>query len=353
MDAKTFRTRFNKELIDFVEKKTIETKELLMDAQSSFCLDYAATLVGVGGKRVRPYVAYLMYVSAGGQDEAVMFRVGIALELLHAASLVQDDVFDAGTRRYGLPTIQIFLKEKNLTASSANDAVAILCGNILISWAFQAFEEANIEPAHQLATRQIFIAMFNNVNAGQLLDVLMTTRISVAAEDVEKRNSLKTSLYTFIRPMQIGVSLSGMKQKAYLNFCTDFGASLGSAFQLVDDLGDFMIQPENLDTDILSDLRTRQHTVFTNYIVEHGTEHQRKELQRYFGTTLSRKDQASVRELFVESGAVAFSLERITLNTHRAVAILEQAPDFYGYADEWRAFIEYLETTMLSPAYAK
>lgn len=311
MQIETFRRQLQPFLHAFIAQKTGVYQQFLNDDFLQSLLDYPATLAGASGKRIRPYVAYLMFRSqSNGNDEPqnkAALRVLISLELFHLFCLVHDDIIDKGTQRYGLPTLQNFAsaqmtREKRLgDASHIGDAHALLIGDLLFSWSHEALRSADFDYRVLEAARERFGLMIDEVVIGQMLDVDLMTRGQTTREIIERKIHLKTASYTFVRPMQIGAALAGKPCDA---FCEQLGAALGMAFQVQDDLLDLVGTPKTTQKTLFADLRDGTHTLFTQHIFEGENKADISELRALMGADLDNSHRHRVLDLFERSGAL-------------------------------------------------
>ena len=87
--------------------------------------DLLDDLIRSGGKRIRPVMAYLGWLTASGRARGIghaeVVRVGAALELLHLFALVHDDVMDESASRRGLPTVHTLAGQLHREAGSRGD----------------------------------------------------------------------------------------------------------------------------------------------------------------------------------------------------------------------------------------
>lgn len=286
MDIKAFKKRFDRVLARELRRRVTEVYRLTKDKKIREVVAYAERLVMAGGKRVRPYLAYIAYKVAGGKKDQEMIEAAVGLELFHAFALVHDDIMDRGTLRHGLPTAHIRF----------GDSQAILLGDILFNWANACLNGTK--------AYLIFQKMIDEVIIGQMLDVDSMSRKSVEMGMIEERHRLKTASYTFVRPMQIGIAMAGSSSRL-MKFAETYGFPLGIGFQIQDDWLDLTSKPDEIGKTAFSDLRDGQHTLFTQFIVERGTSKEKNELKKIFGNKkLMEKDRARVSKLFEESGAI-------------------------------------------------
>lgn len=313
-----FRTKFDPQLESFISKKSASYTGLTPDASIAELISYSAKLIQGGGKRVRPYIAWLLYQGLAGKKSQAMIDASIALEVFHVFGLMHDDIIDRGTDRHGIQTVHLAVAKRLKQQKRFGDlehigeGQAILLGDLLFSWAMEIMAQSRAfgEKNHRLA-QQRFFSMVDEVVIGQMLDVDVMTRNIADMQSIDEKMRLKTASYTFIRPMQIGAAFAGTNARID-RFCEAFGLALGLAFQIQDDLLDLTADAKVLKKTVFSDLSDHQHTIFTQYIFDHGTLSQKKELKRLFGTRLTEKDRPQVQQLFENSGAFAFGKTQIS-----------------------------------------
>jgi farnesyl diphosphate synthase len=189
-----------------------------------------------GGKRMRPL---LVYASGAlfGIDEARLDAPALAVELIHAYSLVHDDLpaMDDDALRRGRPTVHIAFDE----------ATAILAGDALQSLAFGLLAEADADPALRVRWLQTLAeaAGAAGMCGGQALDIDATGRVQPLA-DLQRMHALKTG--ALIRASVRLGALAGGADAAALAQLDAFATALGLAFQVRDDILDVEASSEQL-----------------------------------------------------------------------------------------------------------
>ncbi|HEU5474000.1 MAG TPA: polyprenyl synthetase family protein [Actinophytocola sp.] len=197
-----------------------------------------------GGKRIRPTFAWWGWRgaggAAGGERAAVVLRTISALELLQACALVHDDLMDASAVRRGSPTVHVAFADTHRTKQWLGDpdrfgmAAAVLIGDLALAWAEDMF--AGVDGARPPAgAREAWQAMRSEVLAGQFLDVLVQATGDESAGAALAVAQMKTAAYTVERPLHLGAALAGADERT-LAAVRRFGADVGVAFQLRDDL---------------------------------------------------------------------------------------------------------------------
>ncbi len=157
-----------------------------------------------------------------------------------------------------------------------------------------------------------------------MIDVDLMTRSKVTDRLIEEKMRLKTAGYTFVRPMQMGAVLAGANGKI-ARFCEAYGQPLGAGFQIQDDYLDLNTVASTMGKTAFSDLRDRQHTMFTQHIFSHGTPTQVRALRDLFGRALTEKDRKRVHALFTESGAFSEGTRLMHEMFDRAEAAVESS----------------------------
>jgi len=275
--------------------------------------DQLLALAAGSAKRIRPYVASLLYQDAAPKsDGASIMPVLVALEAFHLFALVHDDIMDNADKRYGLATLHahIRLLEESRLGFIAADQLgrghAILAGDMLLTHVhglFHRFAFSTASSAYAVQAYKIFLQMSTEIVTGQHLDLAFTVRKQCTNDDVLRRHHLKTSLYTFVRPMQIGATLGGAGE--YMQaFCEEFGTAIGQGFQIEDDLLDVLADADVTGKKTCIDIIQRQHTLITQYVREHGTSAHVALLDKIWGTDVTGAVLIEAREMFHASGAV-------------------------------------------------
>ncbi len=182
----------------------------------------ASSTLAAGGKRLRPM---LVLLAAGpGAGEAAI-RAATAVELVHMASLVHDDVLDAASLRRGSPTV--------LARSGRDRALAV--GDLLFSRAFaELWGNGDLGQVELLSTTAVALAL------GELAQRRDAFDASISAERYLKRCELKTARL-FECACLIGQAGDATAQTTALK---TFGREIGLAFQLLDDVLDVSGPPE-------------------------------------------------------------------------------------------------------------
>jgi geranylgeranyl pyrophosphate synthase len=188
---------------------------------------HANATVTAGGKRLRPLLVVLAAESAGGppdtpEGEERLVRAAVAVELVHSATLVHDDLIDGAQLRRGHPTV----------AAAAGRRVAVATGDLLFSRAFAELAR-NEDPAQLTALSEASSALAE----GELLQREDAYAAHVAVERYLRRCELKTAAL-FEAACRLGALTAAEGSSALADALGAFARRIGLAFQMLDDILD-------------------------------------------------------------------------------------------------------------------
>ncbi len=281
-------------------------------------------LVGGGGKRVRPAMAWWGFVAAGGDtaDPAIV-DVGAALELLQGFALFHDDIMDDSPSRRGMPTAHVLAREAHLEAGWTGearrygDAIAILAGDI--SLVLSDVLLADVAPS----VRRLWNRLRVEVNLGQYLDVAGSVRGPVELSTARRIVEFKTARYTVVRPLQMGAALTGRDDLE--DAFEAIGTPLGIAFQLRDDLLGVFGTPEQTGKPVGDDLREAKPTMLLAHARAAASAPQQAILDRV-GPAVTDADIADIHTVLHETGAVGLVETEIAQLTEKSLKHLNATP---------------------------
>jgi len=180
--------------------------------------DHAAATIAAGGKRLRPL---LVLLAAGGADGEGLVRAAAAVELVHSATLVHDDVLDGADLRRGRPTV----------VATAGRAMATATGDLLFARAIgDLVRNGDADEVRVLSAASSALAR------GELLQRADAWDASITVERYLLRCELKTARL-FEAACRLG-ALEGGADAATTDGIGRFGRRIGLAFQLLDDVLD-------------------------------------------------------------------------------------------------------------------
>ncbi len=349
MDLQQFKKFFDPLLEEFLNKRITKFLENTSDPFIKDFVSYSKTLTLAGGKRIRPYIAYIMYIANGGKNIENAIRLFLSFEIFHMFALIHDDIMDKQDKRHGVDTIHAYVLQKLKDNKRIGDienvarAQGILLGDLFFSWAMEIFlDDKNFAPENIKKAHEYFYKMVDEVCLGQIMDIDTTTRETTDEKLINEKTRLKTSRYTFVRPMQIGAHLANSENDMD-DFCENLGTKLGIAFQMQDDLLDIIGNPKILEKNILRDIADRQHTFFTNYVFKNATKEQKTKLLNYFGKELNTVEGEKIIKIFSDSGAITAGKEEILKNLNGAKELIQKSSLGKEYKDICLSLVAVME----------
>jgi octaprenyl-diphosphate synthase len=263
-------------------------------------------IVGAGGKRLRPAVL-LMIAGALGMRGATAHRLAAVIEFIHTATLLHDDVVDESDLRRGRPTANAMF----------GNAASVLVGDFLYSRAFQMMVEVG-----NMRVMAILADATNRIAEGEVLQ-LLNIHDPTVDEDRYLRVVERKTATLFEAAARIGAVIAGA-DAATEGRCLQYGASLGTAFQIVDDILDYDGHAEELGKRLGDDLREGKVTLPIIYALRAATTRQRELIERAIRD--GGGDFVEVARVVHETGALDVSRERAEAAAHAARAAASALP---------------------------
>ena len=241
-----------------------------------------------GGKRLRPMLVLAANESVAGNAQAAM-RAACAVELIHAYSLVHDDMpcMDNDVLRRGKPTVHV----------KFGQAQALLAGDALQALAFEllAPDDAGIAPAVQAALCRLLAqaAGGQGMAGGQAIDLASVGR-ALTEDELRHMHRLKTG--ALLQASVMMGAVCGAPDARARRALSDYGAALGLAFQVVDDILDVTADSQTLGKTAGKDAEQDKPTYVSLLGLERSREHARELLAQALAA-LDDSGLADVRAL--------------------------------------------------------
>jgi len=219
--------------------RTEERLAGLLDSREPLISEICHYLVDGAGKRLRPLFVMLVYRACGGDDLAVDDAVdsAIALELIHSATLLHDDIIDAGMLRRGKPSAY----------ARYGVAGSLIAGDFLFCRAFELcgrFDERLVRTAARACIQ---------LTEGEVMEGRLRHQTAATVDDYLTIITRKTASL-FGAGGRVAADLAGAPP-ARIDAMEQLGLAVGRAFQMVDDLLDIAGPEEKIGKPVGSDLR--------------------------------------------------------------------------------------------------
>ena len=263
-------------------------------------------LLDSGGKRVRPTVVLLVGSMLGvGKEDSL--NLAAAVELLHTATLVHDDLIDGSTLRRGTPTLN----------STWNAPATILAGDFLFSQA--ASLGARVDST---IVMRMFASTLSTIVNGEIAQIFGRNSVT-HREDYNQRIYAKTATM-FEMAARAPAYLVG-KESQYDESLRVYGYSIGMAFQIVDDVLDFSSDANTMGKPVASDLRIGLLTLPAIYYLEGQPNDERLKLFQS-GVQLDAAVMEGLVNDIRQSGGVEKARAEADQQVQNALNALEQLP---------------------------
>ncbi|WP_206830400.1 polyprenyl synthetase family protein [Alicyclobacillus fructus] len=222
-------------------RQELDRVERLLDerarAEHADLANAGRTLLEAGGKRIRPLFALICGLGERAWSEDVA-KVAAALEMIHMATLVHDDVIDRADLRRGKPTVR----------KSYGNLAAMYTGDYLFARAIQLLAEVDNLEVHRLMARGIVLLCEGEIE--QIEDFYNWSQgVMTYLRRIHRKTALLISL-----SCQLGAMVGGVDKREVASLAR-FGHAVGMAFQIVDDLLDFTGAAEVVGKPVGGDLR--------------------------------------------------------------------------------------------------
>ena len=299
-----------------------------------------AHLLKHGGKRLRPFVTYLV-LQAYGRDPRHYMAALASSEFAHVASLICDDVADNSGLRRGIPTVHTVF----------GLPVAVNVAFTMINYAALLIEQANYDiPTWVRAQlhRMMNQAILSSV-VGMAGDVTWSwdAHKPVSEAQIWQHMINRTAPLTFMVPAMVGALLVCAPERARLGIA-QWATYTGAIYQLVDDILNLRPQVPTWGKEWAEDLDGRKMTVPVLYALQHLEAEDHARFEKLFNqTVLTGEDKASLISLIDKAGAFAYMSQRIQFLVDSAIQSLADVDLPAENIEPLKAFTESLAKRQL------
>jgi octaprenyl-diphosphate synthase len=264
-------------------------------------------IISAGGKRIRPALAVLL-ANAHGYQGTKHHDLAAIIEFIHTATLLHDDVVDESSLRRGRKTANALF----------GNAASVLVGDFLYTRSFQM-----MVGLQDMRVMEILADATNIIAEGEVLQLLNMHDPDVTEERYLQVIRSKTAKL-FEAATGLGALLAGANE-VEIEAAAEYGRSLGTAFQLIDDVLDYSGNANDIGKNVGDDLREGKMTLPLIYLMQNGTAEQR-ELVR---TCIENGDSSKFDQILAaitNSGALDFTHQQAVDASTKAIAALAHLP---------------------------
>jgi octaprenyl-diphosphate synthase len=264
-------------------------------------------IISAGGKRIRPMLV-LLFSGALGYTGRERFELAATVEFIHTATLLHDDVVDESALRRGRQTANALF----------GNAASVLVGDFVYSRAFQMMVSVN-----RMRVLEVLADATNVIAEGEVLQLMNMHDPDLSVDDYLRVIRFKTAKL-FEASARIGAVLAEVSTEVE-ECCADYGRSLGTAFQLIDDLLDYEGATEQLGKNVGDDLREGKPTLPLLLAMERGTGAER-ELIRHAIEHGEVARLPEIVEIVRHTGAIVATREAARAEADKAAHALRVLP---------------------------
>jgi len=278
-----------------------------LHSEVSLVNQIAEYIISAGGKRIRP-VLVLLIANAYSYRGSAHHELAAVVEFIHTATLLHDDVVDESSLRRGRETANALF----------GNAASVLVGDFLYSRSFQMMVALD-----NMRVMQILSDATNVIAEGEVMQLLNMHDPDVSHERYLQVIRSKTAKL-FEAAAQLGALISGATE-AQIDAAGEYGRSLGTAFQLIDDVLDYAGDAAEIGKNVGDDLREGKPTLPLIWVMEHGTEEQRQLIR----SCIEQGDEQhfdAVLAAVTNSGALDFTRREAEAAARRAAEAVADLP---------------------------
>ena len=297
-------------LSELLSEKVSKTNEVIEENLSSketpIIGDIASHLINSGGKRVRPLltlVASKLFDYKGEKDTLL----AAAIEYIHSATLLHDDVIDRSEKRRGLKTANLIWTNK----------YSVLVGDFLFSRAFQLMVKTkSLKIMRTLSDASAIISQ------GEILQVGIEKKLDASQEDYLKVIQGKTSAL-FSAACQAGAEITEASD-SHAQALRVYGECIGTSFQLIDDLLDYLGDENKMGKNTGNDFFEKKITLPIIHAYEHSSAPEKKFIKETFQKpTLNQTDLNIFMEILENRESLLFTKNQASIWTERSINALQ------------------------------
>ncbi|MDO4426967.1 MAG: polyprenyl synthetase family protein [Moraxella sp.] len=271
-------------------------------------------VINAGGKRMRPLLTLLVSRLLKNEPSTQAMELAAITEMLHTATLVHDDVIDESSLRRGRPTAN----------ATWNNATAVLVGDYLIARSFNLLVGFN-----DMALLKLFSDGTCDIAEGEVLQLQHQHNVETTEEDYLAIIDGKTSRLFMMATVGAALLHGHHENQALLDTLSDFGQHFGNAFQMVDDVLDFMGDSSVMGKNLGDDLAEGKPTlpIIKTLEILKDTDAENYHKLRVAVQTGKTDNADELIALVKDSGALDYCKARALEETALAQKALEALPD--------------------------
>ncbi len=273
--------------------------------------EIASYIIRSGGKRIRPVITLLAFYAAGGKEPSEAIEFASAIELIHNATLVHDDINDGGTFRRGMESAY----------KKFGVGTSLVAGDYLFARGFEIGGRFSDKVVRVTARACV------NLAEGEIRQMRNLRNVDLSAEEYIDTVIMKTAIPMSSGP-EVGAILGGGTD-AQVEAIANYGVNLGICFQIIDDILDVIGTEDVLGKPVGTDIREGYVTLVPIFALSNGSEEADALRAILRKEEKTEPDVAEALRLIKESGAVEQAREAAgeysrTAKKHLSVPLVKE-----------------------------
>lgn len=308
-----------------VLQKVENSLDKFLNSDVNFILKIGNYILSSGGKRIRPLLTVGFSKLLEKEDIDNLIPLAIALEYLHTASLLHDDVVDGADTRRGKPS------SNNIFGNEAT----VLTGDFMYATALNIFSTyGNIDMI------KVVSDAVKKMAEGQLLELKKIADFELKEEEYFKIIDGKTAVL-FGACCYVGANYAKTDENLS-NLAYDYGIKIGRAFQIVDDILDYVSSEDKLGKPVCNDIKEGKITYPLICIRDNLSNEEKKFIKKVIRTiNPNTEDILKVRDTVLEKEGHKKAFEKAKEYVRKAIQNLEEFPQNI-YCKELKKLAEYI-----------
>lgn len=262
------------------------------------------------GKRLRPTLVFLVSRLLGRIDDNA-FEAAQVIELIHTATLIHDDVVDQSDRRRGTASVN----------SVWNNKIAVLVGDFLFAQALNKMMKMKSDEINQVLAK-----VTNRMSEGELLQVQQSQNLQLD-EDLYFQMIADKTASLISASCQIGAIIGGNYNGTDTEQFWNFGKYLGCAFQIQDDLLDYIGDETVTGKPAGNDLKQNKITLPLIYAINKNGRINSDRLRKFVDQDKTERQVNEISHVVIDSGGVDYARGRANDFIEKAMSIILPFPD--------------------------
>ena len=291
-------------ILEAIEKKII----LHLKARTPLAKEVSEYILKSGGKKLRPLL-FVLSARLCGVDDGEELRLSPIFEYLHVATLLHDDVIDGAHLRRGKPAANVVW----------GNTIPILVGDFLLASALElAASSGNLKMVQILSETTSCLAQ------GEIHEIMRSNILDLSEEEYYEIITGKTAVL-IAAATRLGAVLAKADEEKEIAL-KEYGHNLGIAFQIVDDVLDYIGSEKEFGKPVGHDLVEGKVTLPLIYALKESTEEEREQIRRYFSRR-QKEDIAAIVSFVREKKGTEQALAKAKNLIHQAKEALLVFPE--------------------------